>query len=164
MTPVSTFRLALVEREARAAIWVQCSSINRDAHQTMLRSDSFDLWMPSAFDAAGERLWRGQVVRHRQRGYRAVVVDWDPTCNRDAAWQASVFARPSAQQPWYTLLIDGNSTSSYVAQEDLEPEASAQPIRHPLLYFYFRSFGAGQYWRNDRPWPVTTRWVTESAG
>jgi heat shock protein HspQ len=120
----------------------------------MIRNDSFDLWLPSAVQAAGQRLWRGQVVRHRTRGYRGVVVDWDPQCRRSAAWRACLFERPRADQPWYTLLVDGDSTSSYVAQEDLEPESTARPIRHPLLYLFFQGFGEGQYWRNDRPWPA----------
>jgi heat shock protein HspQ len=120
----------------------------------MIRNDSFELWLPLAIGAAGHRLWRGQVVRHRSRGYRGVVVDWDPHCRRSAAWRACLSERPSAEQPWYTLLVDGDSTSSYVAQEDLEPEHGPRPIRHPLVYLFFQGFGEGRYWRNDRPWPA----------
>jgi heat shock protein HspQ len=130
----------------------------------MIRSDSFDQWAPDALLAAGKRLWRGQVVRHRRRGYRAVVVDWDRTCNRDAAWRECLYERPKAEQPWYTLLIDGDSTSSYAAQDELEPESRARPIRHPLLHFFFKGFAAGQYWRNDRPWVASRPEMADRAG
>jgi heat shock protein HspQ len=46
----------------------------------------------------------GDVVRHREYGYRAVVYEWDPSCQADSNWQnaTSVQLLPNGgSQPFY---------------------------------------------------------------
>ncbi|MEE8460434.1 MAG: heat shock protein HspQ [Phycisphaerales bacterium] len=95
----------------------------------------------------------GQIVRHRRYGYRGVVVAFDRTCEADEAWYQSNQTRPDRRQPWYHVLVDGSSTTTYAAQTSLAPDECAAPITHPYLDHFFTEFTGDRYVRNDRPWP-----------
>lgn len=95
----------------------------------------------------------GQLVRHRRYGYRGVVVDGDASCQADDAWYQKNQTQPDRDQPWYHVLVDGTSTCTYAAEENLEPDPSGLPISHPLLPHFFGAFEDGHYIRNDQPWP-----------
>ncbi len=95
----------------------------------------------------------GQIVRHRRYGYRGVVVDFDLTCKADAAWYQSNQTQPDRDQPWYHVLVDGSSNSTYAAQTSLEADERSDPIIHPYLELFFEQFTGDRYVRNDRPWP-----------
>ncbi len=95
----------------------------------------------------------GQIVRHRRYGYRGVVVDVDLTCKADQAWYQSNQTQPDRDQPWYHVLVDGSSSSTYAAQTSLEADDRATPITHPYLEHFFTEFTGDRYLRNDLPWP-----------
>ena len=95
----------------------------------------------------------GQIVRHRRYGYRGVVVDFDLTCKADPTWYLSNQTQPYRNQPWYHVLVDGSSTTTYAAQTSLQADEQPDPITHPFLEHFFTDFIGGQYMRNDRPWP-----------
>lgn len=95
----------------------------------------------------------GQIVRHRRYGYRGVVVEFDLSCKADQAWYQSNQTQPDRDQPWYHVLVDGSSNSTYAAQTSLEADKSSAPIIHPYLEHFFTEFTGDRYVRNDRPWP-----------
>lgn len=46
----------------------------------------------------------GDVVRHREYGYRAVVYEWDPSCQADPNWQSATNVQllpNGGSQPFY---------------------------------------------------------------
>lgn len=95
----------------------------------------------------------GQLVRHRRYGYRGVVVDRDEFCQADDQWYSKNQTQPDRDQPWYNVLVDGTSSCTYAASENLDSDASGLPISHPLLSHFFSEFKDGSYTRNAVPWP-----------
>jgi heat shock protein HspQ len=95
----------------------------------------------------------GQLVRHRRYGYRGVVVDRNEVCEADDEWYSKNQTQPDRDQPWYHVLVDGSSTCTYAASENLVADSSGLPIEHPLLRHFFSEFKNGIYIRNDDPWP-----------
>ena len=95
----------------------------------------------------------GQLVRHRRYGYRGVVVDRDDFCQADEEWYSKNQTQPDRDQPWYHVLVDGTSTCTYAASENLVADASGLPIAHQLLPHFFTAFKDGSYTRNAEPWP-----------
>jgi heat shock protein HspQ len=94
----------------------------------------------------------GQLVRHRRYGYRGVVVDRNEFCEADNVWYSKNQTQPDRDQPWYHVLVDGSSTCTYAASENLVADSSGLPIEHPLLPHFFSEFKNGIYIRNDDPW------------
>ncbi|MFW2830407.1 heat shock protein HspQ [Sphingomonas sp. ID0503] len=91
----------------------------------------------------------GDVVRHRLLDFRGVVFDIDPVFANSDAWYDSIpeAVRPRKDQPFYHLLAE-NAESSYVAyvsQQNLEHDASEEPIDHPAVEDIFDGFAAGRY-------------------
>ena len=95
----------------------------------------------------------GQLVRHRRYDYRGVVVDRDEFCQADDEWYLKNQTQPDRDQPWYHVLVDGSSTCTYAASENLVADADVQPIDHPLVPHFFSDFKNGRYIRNGTPWP-----------
>ena len=79
----------------------------------------------------------GQVVKHRVFPFRGVVFDVDPVFNNTEEWLQSVPAeiRPHKNQPFYHLLAENAETTyvAYVSEQNLLPDDSAKPCRHPQL-------------------------------
>ena len=88
----------------------------------------------------------GQVVHHRRYGYRGVIVSFDDQCEADDAWYHKNQTQPRQDQPWYHVLVDDSEQTTYVAEENLEPDATGRPVRHPMLHKVFRSFLDGRYY------------------
>lgn len=91
----------------------------------------------------------GQVVRHRIYPFRGVIFDVDPTYNNTEEWWLAIpeDRRPAKDQPYYHLLAE-NETSAYVAyvsEQNLVPDESGEPVRHPQVREVFRSARRGQY-------------------
>ncbi len=100
---------------------------------------------PGGPGRGGPRFEPGQLVRHKRYGYRGVVVGADPCCRADDEWYYSNQTQPDRDQPWYHVLVDGSATTSYPAQENLEPDPTGEPIDHPLLDHFFTGFRDGRY-------------------
>lgn len=91
----------------------------------------------------------GQIVHHKKFGYRGVVVDVDPVFQGTEEWYGAVAkSRPPKDRPWYHVLVDGASHSTYVAERHLEPDESGREIHHPALDRFFDGFTGGRYSRN----------------
>jgi heat shock protein HspQ len=91
----------------------------------------------------------GQVVKHRLYSFRGVVFDIDPEFNNTEEWWESIPAevRPRKDQPFYHLFAE-NAESEYVAyvsEQNLLPDASDTPIRHPQVAQEFVRDETGDY-------------------
>lgn len=79
----------------------------------------------------------GEVVRHKVFPFRGVVFDVDPEYANTEEWWNAIPAeiRPSKDQPFYHLFAE-NADSEYVAyvsEQNLVPDESGEPIRHPQV-------------------------------
>ncbi|WP_440995867.1 heat shock protein HspQ [Arhodomonas sp. SL1] len=93
----------------------------------------------------------GQVVHHRKFDYRGVIVDVDPIFQGSEEWYETMArSRPPKDQPWYHVLVDGASHSTYVAERHLEPDHSGAQVEHPALGQFFDRFDGGRYHRSGR--------------
>ena len=87
----------------------------------------------------------GQLVEHRRYGYRGVVAARDSECQASEAWYQGNQTQPDRSQPWYHVLVHGARHTTYVAESNLEPDTSAQPVVHPWLDKIFERFHNGHY-------------------
>ena len=90
----------------------------------------------------------GDLVHHRLFDYRGVIVDVDPSFQSWDDWyEAVALSRPPKDKPWYHVLVHEAAHTTYVAERNLEPDASVVPIRHPKLDSIFSRFESGRYVR-----------------
>ena len=90
----------------------------------------------------------GQLIHHLKFAYRGVIADVDATFQGTDDWYEQVAqSRPPKDRPWYHVLVHGGDQITYVAERHLEPDASDDPIQHPLLEAFFDSFESGRYSR-----------------
>jgi heat shock protein HspQ len=77
----------------------------------------------------------GQVVKHRIFPFRGVVFDIDPVFNN------------TKDQPFYHLFAENAETEyvAYVSEQNLLPDTSSEPIRHPQVAEEFVRDGKGGY-------------------
>lgn len=88
----------------------------------------------------------GELIRHKLFHYRGVVYDVDPHFMLSEEWYENVAkSRPPKDEPWYRVLVHGTNQETYVAQCNLEPDTSGEPIDHPSIDQYFTDFDAGRY-------------------
>ncbi len=88
----------------------------------------------------------GQIVKHRLFAFRGVIFDVDPVFSNTEDWWNSIpaEARPRKDQPFYHLLAENDDTEyvAYVSEQNLQPDPSHTPIRHPQVKDYFKSYDA----------------------
>jgi heat shock protein HspQ len=91
----------------------------------------------------------GQVVRHRFYPFRGVIFDIDPEFDNSEEWWLSIpeDVRPSKDQPFYHLLAENAETEyiAYVSEQNLLPDQTGQPLRHPQLPELFAEDENGDY-------------------
>ena len=91
----------------------------------------------------------GQVVRHRLFPFRGVVFDIDPQFDNTEEWWLSIPAevRPHKDQPFYHLFAENAETEyiAYVSEQNLLPDTSGQPVRHPQVREIFETDDKGSY-------------------
>jgi heat shock protein HspQ len=76
----------------------------------------------------------GQRVRHKLFDYRGVVFNVDAVFSSDDDWYEHVArSRPPKDAPWYHVLPNGEQHTTYVAERNLEADASRDAIAHPLI-------------------------------
>jgi len=93
----------------------------------------------------------GDLVRHKLFDYRGVVVDVDPCLMLSDEWYDAVArSRPPKNHPWYRVLVHDATHETYVAQRNLEPDASGTPVRHPSIETCFQGFADGHYLTTGR--------------
>ncbi len=91
----------------------------------------------------------GQVVKHRIYPFRGVIFDVDPTFNNTEEWWQAIPAdvRPRKDQPYYHLLAENAETTyiAYVSEQNLLPDETGKPCRHPDVSKFFGPLKDGQY-------------------
>ena len=91
----------------------------------------------------------GQIVRHLFYPFRGVIYDVDPVFANTEQWWQSIPAelRPAKDQPYYHLLAENQQTTyeAYVSEQNLLPDESGGPCRHPLLEEWFEGPSDGRY-------------------
>ena len=96
----------------------------------------------------------GQVVRHRVYPFRGIVFDVDPSFNNTEEWYEAIPAeiRPAKDQPFYHLLAENAESEyiAYVSEQNLVPDTSGEPLRHPELDQRFDSDETGGYRARDQ--------------
>ena len=109
-----------------------------------------------ALHALGERVTMrtakfriGQVVRHRIYPFRGVIFDVDPTFSNTEEWWNAIpeDVRPLRDQPFYHLLAENEETEyvAYVSEQNLEPDMTGEPVRHPQVEEIFEEQTDGSY-------------------
>jgi heat shock protein HspQ len=88
----------------------------------------------------------GQLVQHRLFGYRGVIYDVDPQFQGTEEWYEQMAkSRPPKDKPWYRVLVHGSVAETYVAERNLEPDDSEDPVNNPLVEVLFDGFQDGVY-------------------
>jgi heat shock protein HspQ len=91
----------------------------------------------------------GQVVRHRIHDFRGLIFDVDAVFNNSEEWWLAIPAdvRPRKDQPFYHLLAENAETEyiAYVSEQNLLPDISGKPLRHPQISELFAVGGDGSY-------------------
>lgn len=91
----------------------------------------------------------GQVVRHRLYPFRGLIFDIDPEFANTEEWWLSIpeEVRPSKDQPYYHLFAENAETTyvAYVSEQNLLPDETHEPLRHPDIEDQFVSEGNGVY-------------------
>ena len=90
----------------------------------------------------------GQIVRHRFYPFRGVIFDVDPVFANTEEWWESIpeDIRPRKDQPFYHLLAENDETEyiAYVSEQNLLPDKSGTPLRHPQISEMFEEDDDGQ--------------------
>ena len=91
----------------------------------------------------------GDVVKHRVFPFRGVVFDIDPVFNNTEEWWLSIpeNVRPSKDQPFYHLFAENSESEyiAYVSEQNLLPDTSGAPVRHPQVPEMFEKDSGGRY-------------------
>lgn len=95
----------------------------------------------------------GQVVRHRVYPFRGVIFDVDPTFSNTEEWWQAIpeDVRPRRDQPFYHLLAENAETEyvAYVSEQNLIPDDTGEPVRHPQVHDIFDEQPDGTYRPRD---------------
>ena len=91
----------------------------------------------------------GQVVKHRLFGFRGLVFDIDPEFANTEEWWLAIpeEIRPRKDQPFYHLYAENadNTYEAYVSEQNLLPDDTGKPLRHPGISEHFEKSGTGSY-------------------
>jgi heat shock protein HspQ len=83
----------------------------------------------------------GQVVRHRRKQYRGVVIDYDLYCEQEG----------QPHLPFYRVLVHGSPHVASAHEGEIELDSGGL-VAHQLVSVFFTRFENGMYVRNSRPW------------
>ena len=105
-----------------------------------------DIAMPAVRDA---KFSIGQVVKHRVYPFRGVIFDVDPIFDNTEEWYEAIPAdiRPEKDQPYYHLFAENDESEyvAYVSEQNLIPDPSTEPVRHPQVAEFFKAKEDGSY-------------------
>lgn len=83
----------------------------------------------------------GQVVRHRKKAYRGVVIDYELYSDEEE----------QPHLPLYRILVHGSPQVATADESQLELDSGGL-VAHQLVGLFFSRFEDGVYVRNSRPW------------
>ncbi len=91
----------------------------------------------------------GAIVKHRIYPFRGVIFDVDPVFDNTEDWWESIpeEVRPHKDQPFYHLFAENDETTyiAYVSEQNLVPDDSGEPVRHPQVGDIFTTIEDGRY-------------------
>ena len=88
----------------------------------------------------------GQIIKHLKVGYRGVIFSVDAEFSLSDEWYEKVArSRPPKDQPWYHVMVDGGTHTTYVAQRHLAASDDLSQIDHPGLGQAFSQFNGSSY-------------------
>lgn len=91
----------------------------------------------------------GQIVKHRSLSFRGIIFDVDPEFANTEEWYESIpqDTRPHREQPFYHILAENDELEyvAYVSEQNLIPDYSDEPLRHPQVAEYFNMNEQGKY-------------------
>ena len=98
------------------------------------------------------KFYIGQIAHHNRFDYRGVVFGVDPEFNNTDEWYEKVaLSRPPKDKPWYHVLVDQSSVTTYVAERNLDPSMNTKQIDHPLLGQFFCRYDKQRYFSKKKP-------------
>jgi heat shock protein HspQ len=113
-------------------------------------------WMATMNKIRRAKYAIGQVVRHRVYPFRGVVFDIDPLFSNTEEWYQSIPSevRPHKDQPYYHLFAENAETEyvAYVSEQNLLPDDSGEPLRHPQVAEIFVRDDEGGYRPRNSVW------------
>jgi len=81
--------------------------------------------------------------------FRGVIFDVDPVFTNTDEWYDSIpeDVRPHKDQPFYHLYAENEETEyiAYVSEQNLLPDDSTDPVRHPMVHESFDRNSIGWY-------------------
>jgi heat shock protein HspQ len=91
----------------------------------------------------------GHVVRHRLFPFRGLVFDIDPEFANTEEWWLAIpeEIRPRKDQPFYHLYAENaeNTYIAYVSEQNLLPDETGKPLRHPDIAERFERDSQGDF-------------------
>jgi len=92
---------------------------------------------------------RGEIVKHRKYPFRGIIYDVDPEFSNTEEWWQAIpeEVRPRKDQPFYHLFAENAETEyvAYVSEQNLLPDTSGDPVRHPQVEEMFVRDSDGAY-------------------
>ena len=93
----------------------------------------------------------GDAVHHRIFPFRGVIFDVDPEFDNTDEWYEAIpeNIRPRKDQPFYHLFAENEESAyvAYVSEQNLVPDDSDEPYRHPEIARQFRREDGGRFVR-----------------
>lgn len=81
----------------------------------------------------------GQVVSHNKQKYSGVIVDVDPSFQPQGVHSIVLLKKNiAAEYPWYRILVNNTSHTTYVKEPLLEKDDKTYPIYHPDITLYLK--------------------------
>jgi heat shock protein HspQ len=91
----------------------------------------------------------GEIVKHRKYPFRGIIYDVDPEFSNTEEWWQAIpeEVRPHKDQPFYHLFAENAETEyvAYVSEQNLLPDTSGDPVRHPQVEEMFVRDPDGAY-------------------
>ena len=88
----------------------------------------------------------GDLVHHKLFDYRGVIFDIDLHFILTDEWYETVArSRPPKNEPWYHVLVHEATKSTYVAEQNLEPDPSDKKVNHPMTEKFFTDLRNRRY-------------------
>lgn len=91
----------------------------------------------------------GEIVKHRKYPFRGIIYDVDPEFSNTEEWWQAIpeEVRPRKDQPFYHLFAENAETEyvAYVSEQNLLPDTSGDPVRHPQVEEMFVRDPDGAY-------------------
>ena len=90
----------------------------------------------------------GDQVVHQHQGYRGIIIDIDPLFQASGRYNPQAYKYPfTTRNPWYRILVDNSSQTTYVEEPLLTKDANPEKISNPQISHYLVHHN-GRYWGN----------------